>query len=102
MPDLVEVLYFEGCPHAEPAIALVREVLASLAPDTTLELRRIDSEQEAKEVGFLGSPSVRVDGHDIERRDEVKTELTVLNSGGTAVYGRTGDSILYFRHNITV
>ena len=33
IPMLVDILVFEGCPHAGAAIALVRDVAARLAPD---------------------------------------------------------------------
>jgi len=69
MSPVIEVLYFDGCPHAEPAIALAREVAASLAPDARVEPLRVASVDEAVQRGFLGSPSVRIDGRDIEGRD---------------------------------
>ncbi len=65
----IEVLYFQGCPHAEPAISLVEEVAATLVPNATVKRHLVDSPDEATRVGFLGSPSVRVDGLDIEGRD---------------------------------
>ena len=61
----VELLYFEGCPNVEKTRALVREVATDegITPDLTLV------EVTAEDVGqlrFLGSPSVRVNGHDVE------------------------------------
>ncbi len=63
---LVEVLTFEGCPHAEPALALVHRVLAETGADATVRRIDIADEQAAAAQRFLGSPTIRVDGHDIE------------------------------------
>jgi arsenate reductase len=64
----VEVLIFKGCPHANAAIELVREVVANLAPGASVDLLNVDTPERAGELGFLGSPSVRINGKDIERR----------------------------------
>jgi hypothetical protein len=62
----VEILYFSGCPNHVPAIERVREVLRQ--EETTADLFEIEVKDvaTAEIVGFLGSPSVRVDGQDIE------------------------------------
>jgi arsenate reductase len=65
----IEVLYTRDCPSGTPAIALVKSVAAALAPDATVELRLIESEEQARDTGFLGSPTIRVDGRDIEGRE---------------------------------
>lgn len=63
----VEVLYFEGCPNHQPAVDRVREALRSEGmPDHVDEIKVYD-DAEAKALKFLGSPSVRVNGMDIER-----------------------------------
>ena len=63
---LVEVLTFEGCPHAEPALELVRRVIAESGGGATV--RRVDGPDAAAAAAqrFLGSPTIRVDGRDIE------------------------------------
>jgi hypothetical protein len=62
---LVEVLTFEGCPHAEPALELVRRVVAESGGGVTV--RRVDvRDAEAAAQRFLGSPTIRVNGRDIE------------------------------------
>jgi arsenate reductase len=62
----VEVLVFDGCPHAEPALALARAVARRLGPGVTVEQVVVNTPERAAEVGFLGSPSVRVNGVDLE------------------------------------
>jgi mercuric ion transport protein len=62
----VEVLYFEGCPNRVPTVERVREALQS--EDQPTEIREIEvrTQAEAESLAFLGSPSVRVNGVDIE------------------------------------
>lgn len=62
----VEVLYFEGCPNHMPTVKRVRETLQGLGlPDDVREIE-VDTYEKAQASGFLGSPSVRINGVDIE------------------------------------
>jgi hypothetical protein len=63
---LVEILSFEGCPNREAARALVERVTGELG--VTAEIRVVDvvDDESAERLRFLGSPSVRVDGRDVE------------------------------------
>lgn len=63
---LVEVLSFEGCPHAEPALELARRIARESGVDA--EVRRIDlnDAEEALAWRFIGSPTIRIDGRDVE------------------------------------
>ena len=62
----VEVFYFPGCPHHLPAVKRVRAVLDEEGETAdVLEIEVLDS-QAAQSVRFLGSPSVRINGTDIE------------------------------------
>src|SRR2546426_8835108 len=63
----VEVLYFEGCPNHAPAVERVRTELVSRGLPKEIEEVEIHNEAEAEALGFLGSPSVRINGLDIER-----------------------------------
>jgi hypothetical protein len=64
--QVVEILYFEGCPHHQAATALVREVMTELGLDPDIRLVKIADNAKAETERFLGSPTVRVDGRDIE------------------------------------
>jgi arsenate reductase (thioredoxin) len=64
----VEVLIFDGCPHADAAIRLAHEVAGRLGPGITVERVNVDSPERAADLGFLGSPSIRVNGRDVEGR----------------------------------
>jgi arsenate reductase len=84
IPMQIEVLVFEGCPHAGEAMALVREVVGRLAPGAFVNRVEVDTVEKAAALGFLGSPSVRVNGEDIERRSTSQGSLccrTYLGEG---------------------
>jgi hypothetical protein len=61
----IEILYFDGCPNHEPAVERVEAVLKENIGATISEVNVRDA-AVAREVGFLGSPSIRVNGVDIE------------------------------------
>ena len=62
----VEVLVVSGCPGTELAIARVRQATESLGIETNLRVIIVDSDVRAQELGFFGSPTVRVEGMDVE------------------------------------
>ena len=63
---LVEVLTFKGCPNRDAAIALVERVGKQLASNAEMRVIEVSDQQAAEQTRFLGSPTIRVDGHDIE------------------------------------
>ena len=63
---LVEVLAFEGCPHAEPALALAERAVAASGVEATVRRVDIADASAAVEHRFLGSPTIRVNGVDVE------------------------------------
>ena len=62
----IEVLVFDGCPHAAAAIQLAHDVASRLDPGISVERVEVDTPELAAELGFVGSPSLRVNGADIE------------------------------------
>jgi hypothetical protein len=62
----VELLWWEGCPSTEQALTAVREALAELGlADVEVRLREVVTDSEADELGFVGSPSILIDGQDL-------------------------------------
>ena len=62
----IEVLYFEGCPNHRPALDRLRSVLRQeglLADVAEIEVK---DEATARALRFIGSPTIRVNGLDIE------------------------------------
>jgi hypothetical protein len=62
----VEVLYFEGCPNHLPTLERIKEVLQEESCDAEVREVLVPDMQTAQSVEFLGSPTVRVNGVDIE------------------------------------
>jgi hypothetical protein len=63
----VEFLWWDQCPSWERALEDLREAMgeAGLDPEH-VRLRRIDSEDQASAESFPGSPTIRVEGEDVE------------------------------------
>ena len=72
---LVEILYFDGCPNHEPARTLVEKVAAELRVEPELELVHVSDADAAARLRFLGSPTVRVNGVDIETGAETRGDF---------------------------
>ena len=62
----IELLYFEGCPNHEPAKRILQEALDSLDRQDLIEEVEVRTPEEAEAIGFVGSPSIRINGSDIE------------------------------------
>jgi hypothetical protein len=62
----IEFLYWEGCPSSPEAKALLEEVLKARAIDASVEMREVQTQEEAESLGFPGSPTIRIDGRDVD------------------------------------
>ena len=70
----VEILFFEGCPNHPPAAEMVRETISALAIDAVLVEVEVRGQADAERLRFLGSPSIQVDGVDIEPDARTRTD----------------------------
>ena len=70
MPDVslkIEVLFFDGCPNFEALLPRLRDLLhVGGGAETSIKLVRVADAETAQRERFLGSPTVRVDGEDVE------------------------------------
>ncbi len=62
----VQVQTSPGCGHGRTTIEIVAAVLAELAPHARLAIHEVRTMEDAERLGFRGSPTVLVDGVDIE------------------------------------
>lgn len=62
----VELLYWDGCPSHPEALELLQAVLEERGLDVTVELREVATDEEAQALRFPGSPTIRVDGRDVD------------------------------------
>jgi hypothetical protein len=67
MTQTIELLYWEGCPSWPGAIEMVREEMAAAGLDPErLIVREITTDDEAKRERFYGSPTILIDGRDVQ------------------------------------
>jgi hypothetical protein len=62
----IELLYFDGCPNHEAFLPRLRRLLDGAAIAEPVRLRRVESAADAERERFLGSPTLRVDGRDVD------------------------------------
>ena len=62
----IELLYFDGCSSHEAFEPRLREPVAEAGPDVQIRQRRVESDAAAQRERFLGSPTLRIDGVDID------------------------------------
>jgi hypothetical protein len=63
---VIELFYWEGCPSYPEALELLRSVLAGLGRDDDVVLHEVVSQEDAESLRFPGSPTIRIDGVDID------------------------------------
>lgn len=73
----VEILYFESCPNHESARALVERIASQLGVEPEIELVNVPDADAARRLRFLGSPTVRVNGVDVEPGAERRGEFVL-------------------------
>ena len=62
----VELLYADGDPAAMPARQNLVEVLTEDAFETPIQMIAVAGREDAELLGMRGSPSIRIDGEDID------------------------------------
>lgn len=67
----IEILYFDGCPSWEAGLKNLQTALQEEGLSASVEMVKVESDEDAARLKFLGSPHFRVDGMDLwyEERD---------------------------------
>ena len=71
----IEVLYVPGCPNFDPAGERLQAVLESESLQAEIRSAPVGSEEEARVLLFPRSPTIRIDGEDVELRETVAHSL---------------------------
>lgn len=72
----VEVLYFAGCPSYEALLPRLRDLVVEHGGDPdAIALRAVETVNDAEAARFLGSPTVRIDGRDVEPTAEERDDF---------------------------
>lgn len=87
----IEVLTFAGCPHAQPALELVERIVDELALEASVRHVDVSDLEQAEAHRFLGSPSIRVNGRDIEPGAGERTDYTLACRIYRTETGMTGE-----------
>ena len=74
----IEVLYFDGCPNHKPSVERVRQLLREEGVSAEVLEVHVSDASVAQNVGFLGSPSVRVNGLDVEAQARTAHEYGMM------------------------
>lgn len=84
--SVVELLYFEGCPGHAAAAELVARVVSDAALNVEVRHVEVADGAAAAKLRFLGSPTVRVDGRDVDpeadRRHDYAMQCRVYSVNG--------------------
>jgi hypothetical protein len=72
----VELLYFASCPNYEGVLDLIERTAAELGLEPQIDLVEVSDAEAAVELRFLGSPTVRVDGRDVEPGADARRDFT--------------------------
>jgi arsenate reductase len=72
----IEVLIFAGCSYADVALTMVKAVTERMAPEINIKRIEVDTPEKARAVGFLGSPSIRINGQDLEGKTSADGALS--------------------------
>jgi hypothetical protein len=62
----IELYYWEECPSHPEARELLRKLLDERGIRDEIELHEVRSQEEAEALRFPGSPTIRIDGLDVD------------------------------------
>ena len=60
----IEILYIDNCPHYTKACSILCDIIAEQNLDAKIDIRKVDT--PAEEPRFRGSPTVLINGNDVE------------------------------------
>ncbi len=69
----VELQYLDGCANAALADKLLESVLADLAPGVGFQRVEVKDEDQGRDIGFHGSPTIRINGVDLDGTNDPGT-----------------------------
>ena len=64
----IQLFYFDGCPSYERALGNLNEAMRQQGLTVPVELIRVTSVEDAQAKQFFGSPTIRINGTDLETR----------------------------------
>ena len=74
---IVEILAFASCPNDGPTRSTVEEILEELGLEADILTIDVPDLETARRLRFLGSPTVRIDGVDVEPGADERTDYAI-------------------------
>lgn len=62
----IELLYFDGCPTYKHALNDTEEIAKELGVSTDIKMIKVENDEDAMKLRFLGSPTIKINGEDID------------------------------------
>jgi hypothetical protein len=62
----IQFLYFEDCPSHEDALERLQSIMAAENVQAKIQVSKVETEDEAVALRFTGSPTIRINGTDID------------------------------------
>ena len=73
----VELLWWHGCPSWERALGILSEEMSAVGLDpASVVVREVRTHGDARRESFVGSPTIRVSGRDVQPPDGEPAGLT--------------------------
>ena len=61
----VDFLYYEDCPSHEDALEMLRRLMAEEGIASDVIITKVETEEQAQALHFVGSPTIRINGQDV-------------------------------------
>ena|SRR5215471_3972543 len=90
----IELLYFDGCPNHAPTVERVKQMAVDLGVPAKVEEIEVTSLDQAQQLRFLGSPTVRINGVDIDPRARQRTNYELSCRVYSGVSGVPPDDLI--------
>lgn len=62
----ITFLYYEGCPSHDVALDRLHQVMVEEDVRAEIEVIKVETDEQAQRLRFIGSPTLRLDGQDID------------------------------------
>jgi hypothetical protein len=72
----IELLYFDGCPSWEGGLKNLEAALQEEGLTASVEMVKVADDEVADKLKFLGSPSFRIDDHDLWHEERENYSLS--------------------------
>ena len=76
----IELLYFEGCPNHRLAEDRLMQALKLEKFHIKYDKIKVDSHETVQRIGFCGSPSIRINGKDLEDRADISFSCRIYQN----------------------